>query len=394
MSGITSRNAAQDTSLIKPFHPRKSHLKSRGGCDACKRRKKKCDELIPTCSGCSKLKVLCHYDDARLSRVGRKNAIQPPASTVVTHHGLPTLKPDEIELLHHFQSQTLGTIGSLSVQEVVTGCLAAAFEFDFLRYTIFALAASHLMFLSEHHNMSREHHLQRALHTFRQRLSSPISAAHVDAVLTSCVLLDTVAFSKDSHEPSDSWLFTDSSNLQWLTVQMGIRTIMSNIRHLLMESSWTAVYKKDAAYLCGKTSASFDDDYLGSENIPENLEYYFTIKSRPSFCNNPYYSILRSLLPLLVKNSLDNSLTHLMAVAHRFIPEFYRSIKSKDLRALLLLAYWLGLMCNVHLWWISSRATSECYACCRYIEMRGDDIICGLLSFPARCCGYNLGHEK
>ena len=210
-----------------------------------------------------------------MSRVGRKTALQPPASTVVTHHGLPTLKSDEIELLHHFRTQTLGTIGSLSVQEVVTGCLTAAFEFDFLRYTIFALAASHLIFLSKQHNMSWEYYLQRALHNFRHRLSSPISVAHVDAVLTSCVLLDTVAFSKGSHEPSDSWLFTDSSNLQWLTIQMGIRTIMSNTRHLLRESSWVAVYMKDVECFCGKTSALFDVNYLGPENIPENLKTYF-----------------------------------------------------------------------------------------------------------------------
>ena len=378
----------------KNFHPRMSHLKSRTGCDACKRRKKKCDETKPGCSNCSKQGIICHYNNARLSRVGQKNSVPSP-STIITYHGLPGLKSDEIELLHHFRSQTLGTLGSSSVQEVITGCLAAALEFDFLKHAILALAASHSMFLSERHDLSMNHHLDRALYTFRQRLSFTITATQVDAVLTCCVLLNTVAFSNCRHRPPDSWLFTGSVDLQWLTVQTGLRSILLNVRHILMESSWALLYtKKMADFLGAKTRASFDNGYLGSEAIPEDLKTLFGIKHDSSSCNNPYYSTLRSLVSLLADYPEDTSLTLLMAVVHRFKPVFYQLLLSRDLRALLLLAYWLGLMCNVHLWWVSSRARSECFACCKYLDVSGDDDIRGLLSFPAKCCDYKLGQRE
>ena len=377
----------------KFFHPRKSHFKSSNGCDACRRRKEKCDETKPGCSNCSKQGNICHYNNARLSRVGQKNSLPSP-STIVTYHGLPGLKSDEIELLHHFQSQTLGTLGSSSVQEVITGCLAAALECDFLKHAIFALAALHSMFLLERHDLSMNHHLDRALHTFRQRLSFPVTATQVDAVLTCCVLLNTIAFCNGCHRPQDSWLFTDSVDPQWLTVHIGLRSILSNVRHILKESSWAIMYTKDVNFGGDKTRVSFDDDYLGSEATPEVLKTLFGIRHDSSSCNNAYYSTLRSLVSLLADYPEGTSLTLLMAVVHRFKPVFYQLILSRDLRALLLLSYWLGLMCNVHLWWVSSRARSECFACCKYLDVSGDDIIRGLLSFPAKCCDYQLGQRE
>lgn len=388
---IASTGYAGHRSLsTRPFHPRKGHFKSRTGCDACRKRKKKCDELLPSCSGCSKQGITCHYDNARLSQVGQKKSLPSP-NTKVTYHGLPGLRSDEIKLLSDFQSQTLGTLGSVGVQEVISGCLAAALELDFLKHAILALAASHSMFLSERHELTMNHNLDRALYTFRQRLSSPIKATQVDAVLTSCVLLNTVAFSKGRHRPSHSWLFTGSVDVQWLTVHSGLRTIISSVRHIIMESLWATVYTKDTNSLGGETRASFDGHYLGSAAIPEDLKTLFDIKHDSNSCKNAYYSILRSLLPLLANYPAAASLNHLMAVVHRFKPDFYQLILSRDLRALLLLAYWLGLMCNVHLWWVSSRARSECFACCRYLDMSGDDIIRGLLPFPAQCCDYQLG---
>ena len=377
----------------KPFHSRKTHSKSRNGCDACRRRKKKCDETKPGCSNCSRQGIICHYNDAKLSGVDQKDSLPSP-STTITYHGLPGLKSNEIELLHHFHSQTLGTLGSSSVQEVITGCLAAALDIDFLKHAIFALAASHSMFLLERHDLSMNHHLDRALSTFRQRLSFPVTAIQVDAVLTCCVLLNTIAFCNDRHRPPGCWLFTGSVDLQWLTVQIGLKGILSNLRHILKESSWAVMYTKDANFLRGEKGASFDDDYLGPEAIPEDLKNLFGIKHDSSLCSNPYYSTLRSMVPLLADYPHSTSLTLLMAVAHRFKPDFHQLILSRDLRALLLLAYWLGLMCSVHLWWVSSRARSECVACCKYLYVSGDDTIRGLLAFPAKCCDYQLGQME
>ena len=189
---------------VRQFYTCKSHSKSRSDCDACKRRRKKCDELIPHCLGFSEQYILCHYPDAgRLSRNSQKRSMHSP-NAILSYHGVPCLQSGEIELPHHFHHQTLDTLGSLSVQEVIASSLAAALGFNFLKYAMFNLASSHLSFLSEQHrhDLSMNHDLERALLTFRQRLSSPITPSQIDAVLTSCVLLNTIAFSKSHHSDS------------------------------------------------------------------------------------------------------------------------------------------------------------------------------------------------
>lgn len=375
---------------LKPFHARKGHYKSRNGCEACKRRKKKCDELPHGCSGCLRAAIPCHYHDASKSlSTGRKKSVHSP-SKVVNNRGVLGFSSDESKLLHHFHTQTLSTLGSSSVQEVIAGCLPAVLEFDYLKHAVFALAASHLVFLSDRHDQSVNHYLDKTLLSFRQTLSSPISAFQVDAVLTSCVLLNSIVFSTGSRRSSKSWLFNGTANLQWLNLQSGLRAIMFDIRHLLRESSWAAVYSKDAECIRGRTGASFDGESLGFERIPEKFEDLFRMKQNCSSWDNAYDSPLRSLVPLLTSDPSSNSLTQLMAVMHRFKPEFLQLIQSRDPRALLLLAHWLGLMCQVDLWWVSSRSRSECFACCKYLDLVGDDSIRGLLSFPAQCCGYEL----
>ncbi|KAL8921053.1 MAG: hypothetical protein Q9208_005944 [Pyrenodesmia sp. 3 TL-2023] len=284
----------------------------------------------------------------------------------------------------------MATAGSSIVQEVVASCLPAALELVFLKHTICSLAASHRVSLSGCEDRTSTYHLAKSLHAFRQRLSAPIAAAQVDAVLTSCVLLNMIAFSNGHHTPHNSWLFADTPELQWLTMQAGLRSIMPNVRHLLGQSSWATVYAKDAHEFRGVFHASFDEDILGLQDVPENLKYFFRLEPDSSSIDNAYYATLHALVPLLTLAPESKSLTQLMTVVHRFTPRFYQLLRMKDLRALLLLAYWLGLMCEVQLWWASARARSECFACCRYLDMNGNDTVRDLLSFPAKRCGYEI----
>lgn len=372
------------------FHPRRTHPKSRLGCDPCKKRRKKCDESLPTCSGCSSQGLHCQYSSARTSsRTGPKKSSQSP-STIVTFHGLPGMEIGERELLDHFYSHTLCTLGSSSVQEVIGSCLAAAVHFDFLRHAVLGVAASHLVFLAERRDLSMHYHFDRALLTFRQRLSFPITSCHVDAILTSCVLLNTIAFSTSNDRSRKASFLTGTGDFQWLTIQIGLKTIMSNIRGLLKGTSWVTVYKQDANSFQGDNRAPFDDDNLMIGDLPEDLRNLYGFSEGSACRQNPYYPVLRSLIPLMTLDPLDISLTQLMAVLHRFKPEFYGLVRSRDLRALLLLAHWLGLMCKVNLWWVSSRARSECAACCKYLDSSGDEAIRGFLWLPAASCGYQL----
>ncbi|KAF2006659.1 putative C6 finger domain protein [Amniculicola lignicola CBS 123094] len=57
------------------FRTRRPHQKSRGGCFACKRRKRKCDELKPSCTRCESTFQKCSYPPAK----GSKDPVSLPS---------------------------------------------------------------------------------------------------------------------------------------------------------------------------------------------------------------------------------------------------------------------------------------------------------------------------
>ena len=374
----------------KPFHPRKTHVKSRSGCDSCKRRRKKCDERLPICSCCFEQGLSCRYEKVnQVSIVSRKES-SPPLRSSLIWTGVPGLTTAETKHFNHFHSQTLCTLGSASVQKVIELTLPAAISFDFLKHAVCTLAASHAVFLSEGHDSSVTRYYDKALSTFRQRLTSPISGQDLDAILTSCVLLGMIAFSKPHESATRSQDRLGIAHLRWLTPQIGLRAIMSDTRHLLNQSAWASVYKQDAHQFRREIPSFLDRGGLFSEKMLQGLEILLDINQGFNQCNNIYFTVLQSMIPLLSVTPSEVSLTQLLAVMHRFKPDFYGLLQRRDLRALLLLAYWLGLMCRVDLWWISSRARSECLAYCEYLDGRGDNTVRKLLSFPAECCKYHV----
>lgn len=70
--------------VTKVTKSRKSHKKSRLGCDNCKQRRIKCDELFPQCLRCTVHRVECSYQ--RYSRDQARDFVrekywQPPTPT-------------------------------------------------------------------------------------------------------------------------------------------------------------------------------------------------------------------------------------------------------------------------------------------------------------------------
>ncbi|RDA91956.1 hypothetical protein CP533_1349 [Ophiocordyceps camponoti-saundersi (nom. inval.)] len=58
--------------------PRRSHTKSRKGCDTCKRRHIRCDENFPQCRNCTKHKIRCPYNDVQVPDADRSNTPDKP----------------------------------------------------------------------------------------------------------------------------------------------------------------------------------------------------------------------------------------------------------------------------------------------------------------------------
>ncbi|UNI22392.1 hypothetical protein JDV02_008284 [Purpureocillium takamizusanense] len=58
--------------------PRRSHTKSRKGCETCKRRHIRCDENFPQCRNCTKHKIRCPYNDVQVPDAERSTTPDKP----------------------------------------------------------------------------------------------------------------------------------------------------------------------------------------------------------------------------------------------------------------------------------------------------------------------------
>ena len=58
--------------------PRRSHTKSRKGCETCKRRHIRCDESFPQCRNCTKHKIRCPYNDVQATDPNRSTTPDKP----------------------------------------------------------------------------------------------------------------------------------------------------------------------------------------------------------------------------------------------------------------------------------------------------------------------------
>lgn len=92
-AGPVSANRARR----KPI-PKKGHTKSRRGCQACKRRKVKCQENLPECTNCRRLGLSCVY-----SPTGTQLALTASPSPSTAFRTAPaSFSMADLRYFHHF----------------------------------------------------------------------------------------------------------------------------------------------------------------------------------------------------------------------------------------------------------------------------------------------------
>ncbi|KAJ5095510.1 hypothetical protein NUU61_004866 [Penicillium alfredii] len=149
---------------------RRSHKKSRTGCEQCKVRRVKCDETRPECSNCTYRDLHCTY-----AKIAKDPAPDSPAAPAVPddslHQGFPDKKQPQgpeahdrnelpersieateqkysirdLELMHRFSVDTYKYLcgDQTDMQEWQTHIPQYAYKYEFLMHGILALAALH-----------------------------------------------------------------------------------------------------------------------------------------------------------------------------------------------------------------------------------------------------------
>ncbi|KAK4160835.1 hypothetical protein QBC43DRAFT_269711 [Cladorrhinum sp. PSN259] len=255
--------------------PRRKHTKSRYGCQECKKRHMKCDESRPSCVNCNVSNLQCSFSTNRPTLPTGICRLMPPSpssrsstqesQTSPTPSSAPSPYPSpqtestpllspprsppgsasqhdvfterysllHLELLNHFQTQLLQSIGLDQMVAVVRLTVTEAFANPFLMDQLLALSAAHkstlpdTTHLRDHYRTEATRLQTRALAQFNETQASlsdkdPMPVFLFSTFLGQHVLYDTLQ-QVSSHE-GDMAALIDTLG-QCLSIHHGIAHI-------------------------------------------------------------------------------------------------------------------------------------------------------------------------
>ncbi|PKS11664.1 hypothetical protein jhhlp_001815, partial [Lomentospora prolificans] len=194
--------------------PRRSHTKSRKGCDTCKRRHIRCDESFPQCRNCTKHKIRCPYNDmpvpenraaspdkpdlmwtpqieADIEQWQRTGVFPFPSLNIYPAPSPQSYTLEELRLIHHVASicSELDAINANNFTiwtRQMPIILQIGADNRYVMHSLLAFSAMHIAFLTDCPlvgNMAYEHRgvalkgLQEAIGSFSRETSDAILAA-------------------------------------------------------------------------------------------------------------------------------------------------------------------------------------------------------------------------
>ncbi|KAJ5959945.1 Aflatoxin biosynthesis regulatory protein [Penicillium vulpinum] len=412
------------------YHSRRSHRKSRAGCVNCKQRRVKCNEAKPHCLRCQKHGVECDYS-SQLARPQMTNkivskfiktspelvSIDSLASSISlmmvadklkellqlpsdTGTKLPRALTDAsasartLEALHHFhKAPAFATECQTPIRIVMGKVVELAFESPFLMHAIIAAATTHLCTLlpdNKAYRLAEAYHWQQTINQYSTEVSTNITRANMDKLYSTCLMISMHSFIQETFNPRASFVFsTDPTALTWLRLQIGLRYLIECTLPWLPQSMWWTVFMTSR-----DPSLDFEDTRPGRVGLDPDLANLCGIRDDSTVEENPCLWPLRMLMQLLPFERKADSFRVYNTWMGRLENPFYECLLRKETPALVVLAWWLGLMCYVEEWWVEMRVRSECTAICMFLEDSSDPLVLKLLEFPASCCGYLLRHEQ
>lgn len=200
---------------------KRSHHKSRNGCDLCKKRRVKCDEQEPCCGTCQSRRTVCHYSRPKVDGRTRSAGTGTPnstskllprpgssssASTPISPDPAPTSsvatevdfrssrRRKELQLMQFWFTKTCYSftlpLGELFNSYVVN----MALEYEYLADSMFALTSLHIASEIVSDPTTVAHYVSQSLHyqnnsmaEFRTAMQNP-TITNCDAIFISSIL--------------------------------------------------------------------------------------------------------------------------------------------------------------------------------------------------------------
>ena len=224
---------------------------------------------------------------------------------------------------------------------------------------------------------------------FRELLSYGVKDEDRDplwgaAALVGCCTLGSIEATK----AEEAWPMKapGPEDLDWLRMSDGKKEVWKIVDPLRENSVW-----RDAL----NYNAHADPEPYG-HRVPElDLLYPFLIKiydfdpESSEHAKDPYHTAASILTRLLELDCNHSTIMYFLSFMGHMDIRFRQLLHAKDPKALLLLAWYFGKMCQYHVWWSNRRMMLEGQAICMYLETYHSDNeeIMRLLSYPKMMTG-------
>ncbi|KAH7411366.1 hypothetical protein BKA64DRAFT_570189 [Cadophora sp. MPI-SDFR-AT-0126] len=229
---------------VRKSAPRLYHKKSRMGCQQCRARRIKCNEVHPVCGSCARHKVTCVW--GRQGKASQSKKTKPKTyeirpkihsnqQTEIIEGNEPLESSQrrftELKLLHHYMAYTSTSLtfpGEHRQQhawEIEIPHLA--FRHNSLLYSIYTLSALHMAKLEPNnpsHIATYQKYLGLTLRTHRDEVSK-LNRSNADAacITSSCLRICTFALLQERpltpYSPPTEWLQMSSTTGRGLNVE-------------------------------------------------------------------------------------------------------------------------------------------------------------------------------
>ncbi|EFQ99480.1 hypothetical protein MGYG_02491 [Nannizzia gypsea CBS 118893] len=340
--------------------PRRSHKKSRNGCDQCKQRRVKCDERGPPCTNCQNREINCVYSLAAARRVKAasttsaeaspiQSSLSPNAPSVPSsthyHNGQtepspgppapvappilplpPAVRLLEFELAHKYTTDSYKSLCGVPEDKYAwqVHIPRLAISSHFLMDGILGLAALHIASGAKHPSevvsyfdaAIRYHTL--ASSPFREALNN-ITPANCEAVFAFAVITTVFTFSSTQIAPGRRESGTVLEDvIAIFELLQGVKGIFS-VSHGWLEISWFSssiriesedvpvnnepgtemAFRRLMAFTDETMASASTEDYNVIKRLVQKLELCFSI-----FRDKQDQSLVLSWLSMLDKNTV------------------------------------------------------------------------------------------
>ncbi|KAF5533457.1 UPC2-like protein [Fusarium napiforme] len=266
--------------------PRRSHTKSRKGCDTCKRRHIRCDENFPQCRNCTKHKIRCPYNDVQVPDAERsttpdkpdlmwtpqieaainewqRTGVFPLPSLGIYPAPMPHLySVEDLRLIYHvatlyYQLATIDANNFTLWTRHIPTLLRIGATTPYVMHALLAFSAMHIAFLTDCPlvgSMAYEHRgialkgLQEAIGSFSRETS--------DAILAASLVL--------------SWQATDWRS--WTQLMQGTSSVIDAMDPWKHESQFGDFIAESSTFPTAPPSPG--KDHRPSQPRPEDLDAY------------------------------------------------------------------------------------------------------------------------